>query len=123
MPETITEIAAVKSCCKCGTESTEDFWPSMTWTCKKCHAKYRQGLRKAKRDWMAQYKLDAGCADCGYNEHPHALDFDHVEEKEFNVSQGQDKSYKILKEEIAKCDVVCANCHRIRTAERGGFYA
>ena len=128
MPETMEYERSYENyttlCSKCGTSLEEDFWPTMPNTCKECHSIYRRNLRHAKRDWMAQYKLDLGCTDCGYNEHPHALEFDHVMgEKEFNVSQGQDKSYKALLEEISKCDVMCANCHRIRTAERGGFYA
>lgn len=68
-----------------------------------------------KRAWLAEIKLASGCADCGYNENDVALDFDHVRgQKEFTISQGNKSKEKILAE-IEKCDVVCANCHRIRT--------
>ena len=125
MPETTDAVRTYENyrCTLCGTVIPENFWPTMQSKCKMCYIDYRAMLRKAKRDFMAEYKVEMGCADCGYNSHPHALDFDHIGEKEFNLSQGQDKSYKILREEMAKCDVVCANCHRIRTAERGGYYA
>lgn len=44
------------------------------------------------------------------------MDFDHREDKKFNIAQlSKIASVEKLKEEIAKCDVVCANCHRIRT--------
>jgi hypothetical protein len=49
------------------------------------------------------------------------MDFDHVRgEKLFDVSRmvGPGLSLELIKAEIAKCDVVCANCHRIRTFER-----
>ena len=76
---------------------------------------------KARRDkliqFLSNYKLEKGCQDCGYNEHPVALDFDHIKgEKSFNVSLA--KSIKQAKEEIKKCEIVCSNCHRIRTYNR-----
>lgn len=65
-------------------------------------------------------KLTAGCKYCGYNIHPAALDFDHPVgvEKRFNIGQGANRNIVILWEEINKCDVVCANCHRVLTRER-----
>ena len=79
-------------------------------------------VRRAKLQVAVdQIKLDSGCIDCGYNEHPRALDFDHIgSNKVFNVSAMVSHGYcfeKVL-EEIAKCEVRCANCHRIRTHER-----
>lgn len=67
---------------------------------------------------VSEYKLKLGCADCGYAEHPAALDFDHRDPatKEFSVgARTRAASPKKLWAEIAKCDVVCANCHRVRT--------
>lgn len=66
-------------------------------------------------------KLAYGCKDCGYRDHPTALEFDHLPgfEKEFNISQGIGRyDAAALFAEIAKCEVVCACCHRIRTHER-----
>ena len=76
--------------------------------------------RRAYREWLNDYKLSTGCMDCGYNKHPAALDFDHREDEEklFQLSYGSNKSHQAVLDEIAKCDIVCANCHRIRTAER-----
>jgi hypothetical protein len=43
-------------------------------------------------------------------------------DKEFDISRGlRDRAWPTVMREIAKCDVVCANCHRRRTARRGGF--
>lgn len=75
-----------------------------------------------KQAWVRQYKLDKGCADCGYNEYAVALDFDHVRgEKLFNLarlSANRGVSWQRIFDEIAKCEVVCANCHRVRTEAR-----
>lgn len=76
--------------------------------------------RTRVKDIVQKYKLEKGCIDCGYNKFAEALDFDHLKDKKFNISTayrdniGWDK----VKEEISKCEVVCANCHRVRTASR-----
>jgi len=71
-------------------------------------------LRKAK---------SVPCADCGLSFPYYVMDFDHRPGpvKCFNLANvaGQTRiSLARLEAEIAKCDVVCANCHRIRTHER-----
>lgn len=78
-------------------------------------------VQQARRELLSQIKLEVGCIVCGFNEHPAALDFDHRpdEVKLFNVSVGYMYGLDRVMAEIAKCDVVCANHHRIRTAERG----
>lgn len=55
------------------------------------------------------------CADCGNRFPPCAMDFDHRDpsQKRFNVSERMRAAAAL--QEAAKCDVVCANCHRIRT--------
>lgn len=70
---------------------------------------------------MRAIKVERGCADCGYKEHPAALDFDHRPGtvKLFNVGNFTTHgSWRRVEEEIAKCDVRCANCHRIVTELR-----
>lgn len=72
-------------------------------------------------DAIQAYKERMGCIDCG-SDYPHfVLEFDHLPEfKKFGqVSHvlkkyGPDKAW----EEIAKCDVVCSNCHKLRTNAR-----
>ena len=61
------------------------------------------------------------CLDCGETD-PLVLEFDHVGEKAFSISQGlRDKGWQRILDEIQRCEVVCANCHRRRTASRAGF--
>ena len=109
--------------------------------CGVCYVRfYRENLasdevKKKKaiynRAWMKQsfkdkqlaineIKIDSGCVDCGYAEHPVALDFDHVRGiKEYGIAQMRKKfTLKKLLKEIEKCEVRCANCHRIATYNR-----
>ena len=61
------------------------------------------------------------CTDCGRCFDPCCMDFDHRpdEIKISSVSKLLGKNEEILLAEIAKCDLVCACCHRIRTKKRG----
>lgn len=64
-------------------------------------------------------KMERGCMDCGYRAHPAALEFDHARDtKSITLSQCSERYWSVVEHEVAKCDVVCANCHRIRTANR-----
>ena len=62
---------------------------------------------------------DRPCADCGIQYPSWVMQFDHVRgEKKFDIAQASSASEKRLLEEIAKCEVVCANCHAERTYDR-----
>lgn len=61
------------------------------------------------------------CVDCGETD-PIVLEFDHLQDKKFAISAGiRNRNWADVLDEIAKCEVVCANCHRRRTIMRGGF--
>ena len=74
----------------------------------------------AKKVWLNTEKMASSCVDCGYNAHVEALEFDHLPEfhKLFSLSSAGGKGWDAIKAERAKCEVVCANCHRVRTAQR-----
>ena len=60
------------------------------------------------------------CIKCGYNKYPEVLEFHHRNptEKDFSISKkGHYRSWKRISEEIKKCDLLCANCHRELHAE------
>lgn len=65
----------------------------------------------------AKYK-DVPCMDCGQRFPPYVMDFDHVGEKRGNIAKMATSPRKAVLAEIAKCEVVCSNCHRIRTYNR-----
>ena len=76
--------------------------------------------RREKQDKLSAMKLALGCTDCGYNSNSAALDFDHVRgTKRFGIALAtRGHSWATIEQEIAKCEVVCANCHRVRTERR-----
>jgi hypothetical protein len=84
--------------------------------------------RKERDKYIQEYKESRGCQDCrneGYpGMHPYyVLDADHVRgKKKLNLSRAsRTGDLKLIKEELAKCDIVCANHHRIRTHKRKQF--
>ena len=69
---------------------------------------------KNKEEWDL-FKGTLKCTKCGFN-HPAALDFHHENpaEKEYAISKLiSNKRFKTAVEEVKKCIVLCANCHRI----------
>ena len=80
-------------------------------------------LRNRKRQYLRDVK-SAPCMDCKISYPYFVMDFDHREGDDKLGELGRSVhiwSWMKLKEEIAKCDVVCSNCHRTRTAKRGGW--
>ena len=75
--------------------------------------------RQYVSDFIERYKRMCGCKDCGIN-NPIVLECDHVRGKLYNINQLRNwaTDLVIIKEELRKCDVVCANCHRLRTHNR-----
>jgi hypothetical protein len=72
---------------------------------------------------VAHARLARGCVDCGETD-LRTLEFDHIEQKRFPVMTAVWEGHSIerLTQEIDRCEVRCANCHRLRTAERGGHF-
>ena len=130
----------MKTCTKCECDKIESkfhFRYSNTgelqsW-CKDCKKKYSQGYyqgRKARQmyvvsvrrkklsAWLLDLKSNLSCKNCGFNNHPEALDFHHRDpskkSRTLANSLGVGWGKKRILEEIDKCDVLCANCHRIK---------
>jgi hypothetical protein len=82
--------------------------------------KYRGQTHEATLGELRKLK-SVPCMDCGGTYPPVCMDFDHRPgaEKKFNIAQWRQFSAFELVAEIAKCDLVCSNCHRVRSAERG----
>lgn len=108
----------------------------MNHSCRECHTKYvRKHYEKNRGYYLAKAKRIKGeiretikrakekpCADCNQSFPYYVMDFDHVRgDKKFNLGGAYEKrGRKVVLAEMAKCDVVCANCHRIRTHDRLG---
>jgi len=132
----------MKTCSKCKKEKEliefSRKYDSYQSECKACRSAYtRQHYLKNKTSYVAraaarnvsdrakmQAFLDSikntPCLDCKHSFPAECMDFDHVRgSKVGNVSKlASWNNLEKVKQEIAKCEVVCANCHRIRTANR-----
>ena len=75
--------------------------------------------RAQARDYILQILLAGRCVDCGLAD-PAVLEFDHVGPKSTEVGRLVREGYRLerITAEVANCELVCANCHRRRTAER-----
>lgn len=84
--------------------------------------KYRESSKKARRtlrEKVAELKKSP-CVDCGGTFHPCAMQFDHIgTDKVANVGRMKcSNGIRTVLEEIAKCELVCANCHSVRSLKR-----
>jgi hypothetical protein len=120
-----------KICSRCEKEVSTSNFPWCT-SCRKIHdseyyqknKKKKQAKMKERRERMRlslkELKEGKPCTDCGYSYPSYVMQFDHLDplRKSFTianiVSNGRHSWDKVLKE-IEKCDLVCANCHAIRT--------
>jgi helix-turn-helix protein len=108
------------------------------WWCRECFKSYFQdrgerhleqvkaGKRRRQaegRDLIRRYLETYPCVDCGEAD-PLVLEFDHLRDKRAAVSWLRVTAHgrPALLEEISKCEVACANCHRRRTARRAGWW-
>ncbi len=104
-------------------------------TCKNCHKKKVYGWRSenpvrtqrishrnyiSSAEFIRSFKSGKKCTDCGIIYPYFVLDFHHLQDKEWNVSKLYQKSRSRIKEEMNKCVLICANCHRERTQTSTG---
>ncbi len=80
---------------------------------------YRKKHHQKKRAWLDAIK-GVPCADCGGSFPPECMDFDHLRGKKYEIGGNSSRSFESLTVEISKCDIICANCYRIRTKHRKG---
>lgn len=87
--------------------------------------KYQKQVIRLKtiKKFVYDYLSKKECIICSEKRIP-ALDFHHLNDKNFNVSDGIKNGYSLdkIKKEIEKCNILCANCHRVETAEAFNWY-
>jgi len=87
---------------------------------KKQRQKRAEEVRNKKKAFIKRVKLYYGCILCGYNKHPDALHFDHINihNKLKDISAMVSFSKEKIKLEMKKCRILCANCHAAHTANQ-----
>ncbi len=108
--------------------------------CKKCDIRYQENKRRSRqknrkprrvglspREQVKQTHkktkafnraIKSGpCTDCGHTFHPEVMEWDHVRGDKVRDC-GEIRTIPALLREVAKCELVCANCHRLRTVRR-----
>jgi hypothetical protein len=91
----------------------------------------KESWRAKRLRWEAKIRgqilasKDRPCTDCGGRWHPLIMEFDHLPGTVKLTDLGHARSRKLgwvtVQKEIAKCEVVCPTCHRIRTMRRRGL--
>lgn len=126
----------MNNCCRCG--PTENEMVKGKGYCRPCNNEYGKkyyaenrekrlkaiavnvNSHRARRKELVDELKSKPCMDCGGIFPPCVMDFDHRGEDDkiadiCTMVTRRGTSMKRLLEEIAKCDLVCSNCHRIRT--------
>lgn len=88
---------------------------------KKQYSDREMAKRGVLREELRRRK-QAPCMDCGGRFHFAAMEYDHRpgETKKYEPGKLITTSLRVMDAELAKCDLVCANCHRVRTYDRLG---
>ena len=73
------------------------------------------------RKFLSDYLNDKVCNHCG-DDRKVVLEFHHLRDKNFNLADATKKSIGTIVREIEKCEILCANCHRIETANERNYF-
>ncbi len=108
-----------QSRCKECSSKTSVKWHAARTPSEKARYRAARAERVKELRWLVIEALQVGCQDCGITDLV-VLEFDHVGPKDFTISKAVQEglSKERVAREIAKCEVVCSNCHRRRTASR-----
>ena len=132
-PDVLVPKVAEAKCSRCGeVKPASHFYTNrrghngLGAYCRICHRAYfasrpkinaerTKQYRAEKRSYVQAEKVRRGCAECGEC-HPACLEFHHLDaaEKSDNLAKMVDsqRPYAVLDAEMAKCEVLCSNCHR-----------
>lgn len=97
------------------TEAVKEYRRSEKYKTYRREYRQRKSLKFQSFVWELKRKP---CVDCGIQYKPWQMDFDHLKDKHRKVSNTKEYAEETILKEIAKCELVCANCHRDRTYKR-----
>lgn len=104
-----SSIGTVRTCEECGREYVYSRNGATLKSCNSCRLK----VRRARVRDMIFTLVEPRCSRCGYDRSTAALHFHHRRpgDKKFGIADAYCRSLAAIKAELAKCDIVCANCH------------
>jgi hypothetical protein len=110
-------------CRSCKQEYDREYWSKNKNEKGQIKNENAKNNRLIKRQYIIDKLKESKCMDCG-NSDWRVLEFDHRdrETKSFNISDSTSHSIEKIQIEMSKCDIVCANCHTIRTITQRGYY-
>jgi len=120
LDQSINEDEHTKTCARCNKLLDKKFFYLSGGTkkryssyCKNCITEVSVNKRRVLKQKYVDLK-GGKCSICGYNKSIKALDFHHLDPniKEFEVSRLRGVTNKLIHQELEKCVLVCANCHR-----------
>jgi len=98
-------------CKECGETNPDNFYNNQKIHCKKCHSKQTHARMKETKRLGVEY-LGGSCKKCGYNKYIGALHFHHRDPSQKDPSNfNKWLNFEVMKQELDKCDLLCANCH------------
>ena len=114
--------------CKCVKDPTEFHWHKRSGRdsiCAECSGTKCNNERGREQKRLVLEAKSVPCADCGILWPPEAVDMDHIPKlmaiygkKKFSLYHCARHTVQAVKDELQKCEAVCASCHRIRTVKR-----
>lgn len=89
----------------------------MTTNTREKAREYNRAYIKKLRDYIRKTKEGKPCVDCGVQYPHYVMHYHHLRDKKFGVGDFAKAGVGLqkIKEEIEKCDIICSNCHAIRT--------
>jgi hypothetical protein len=110
-------------CRDCGKKKSINYYNSNKEYHKQITVERHKKQSIALQQYVYNYLLKNGCFDCKEND-PRCLDFDHQRDKKQCISRMVNNgcAFSTLLEEIEKCVIRCANCHRKKTAKDFNWY-
>ena len=111
-------------CRECNRARSRQYYAENKEKHKMIVGKRKQQKIEKSNAYVTEVLVNSSCADCQEN-NILVLEFDHVTgEKRNSISLMVNGGYSIeaIKEEIKKCEIVCSNCHAIRTHQRGNTF-
>lgn len=109
-------------CARCHRRVTQEQRPNRNRSAQRVPPSWQRIIDHQDRN--DAIKLAGGCTDCGWSNWARGLDWDHVRGRKTTtiaIMIGAGRPWSEIEAEMEKCDLVCANCHRIRTVERNAL--